>query len=223
MVSDRKFTLSFQGMAIAKLNKMVILLSMDTPQNATRKAPDITYLTQDETKRLFSVIKDRRDLAIFKTAYRHGLRASELGLLQHTIDLDLKQGRINIHRLKDSLSGTYPMQPDLIKVIRSYLRTREDESPYLFISNQIVPIDRTTLWRTMQKYAQLAKIPKEKRKFHILRHSIAIHLLDAGADIYFVKDWLGHKNIQNTMIYVRYTTATRDSKAREIFSSHRVI
>ena len=196
---------------------------MGAKQTSPTSDPDITYLTQDELKRLFSVIKDKRDLAMFMTAYRHGLRASELGLLQPAIDLDLKQGRIKIHRLKDSTSGTYPMQPDLIKVIRSYLRTRYDVSPYLFISNQIVPIDRTTLWRTMQKYAELAKLPKEKRKFHILRHSIAVHMLDAGADINFVKDWLGHKNIQNTMIYVRYTTVTRDAKAREVFASHRVI
>jgi site-specific recombinase XerD len=65
--------------------------------------------------------------------------------------------------------------------------------------------------------------PKEKRKFHILKHSIATHLLDAGADLSFVKDWLGHANIQNTTIYARVTTGTRDSKARQLFSSHRVV
>ena len=62
-----------------------------------------------------------------------------------------------------------------------------------------------------------------KRKFHILRHSIAVHLLDAGADVSFVRDWLGHKNIQNTMVYMKYTTATRDNQARKLFASHRVV
>ena len=38
--------------------------------------------------------------------------------------------------LKGSISGVYPMQPDVLKAIRSYLRTRADESPYLFISNR---------------------------------------------------------------------------------------
>ena len=46
----------------------------------------------------------------------------------------------------------------------------------------------------------------EKRKFRCLKHSIATHLLDAGADLAFVKDWLGHANIQNTTIYARLTT-----------------
>ncbi len=38
-------------------------------------------------------------------------------------------------------------------------------------------------------------VRRAKRKFHALTHSIATHLLDAGADIAFVKDWLGHANI----------------------------
>jgi integrase/recombinase XerD len=56
-----------------------------------------------------------------------------------------------------------------------------------------------------------------------LKHSIATHLLDAGADLAFVKDWLGHANIQNTTIYARLTTATLDSTARKVFASHRVV
>ena len=56
-----------------------------------------------------------------------------------------------------------------------------------------------------------------------LKHSIATHLLDAGADLAFLKDWLGYANIQNTMIYPRLTTATLDAQARTIFASHRVV
>jgi site-specific recombinase XerD len=60
-------------------------------------------------------------------------------------------------------------------------------------------------------------------KFHCLKHSIATHLLDAGADLAFMKDWLGHANIQNTTIYARrLITATLDVQARTIFASHRV-
>ena len=58
----------------------------------------ITFLTQEEVQRLFSAIKTKRDHAIFAVAYRHGLRASEVGILQLT-DLDLKAGRITINRV----------------------------------------------------------------------------------------------------------------------------
>ena len=88
----------------------------------------ISYLTQDETKRLFSVIKSKRDRAIFLTAYRHGLRACEIGML-HRSNADLKRGRLTIQRAKGSLDGVNVMQPDEIKALRSYLATRTDESP----------------------------------------------------------------------------------------------
>jgi site-specific recombinase XerD len=155
-------------------------------------------------------------------AYRHGLRASDIGLLQQA-DMDVKQGRISIHRLKGSISGVYPMQPDVLKAIRSYLRTRADESPYLVLSNRHVPISRYMLHHLMQIYGKMAGLPVEKRKFHCLKHSIATHLLDAGADLAFVKDWLGHANMQHTTIYARLTTATLDSTAPRVFASHRVV
>jgi integrase len=118
----------------------------------------ISFLTQEETKQLFAVISSKRDTAIFLTAYRPGLRTSELGLLQRT-DVDLKRGRITIHRLKGSLSGVYPLQPDEQKCIRSWLLSREDESPYLFVSNRNVPIDRRTLCPSC---AQPRQVPQEK-------------------------------------------------------------
>jgi len=191
-------------------------------EKGRRQERTIHFLTQDELRLLFKVIRSKRDRAIFLVAYRHGLRASEIGLLQRA-DVDVKQGRISIHRLKGSISAVYPMQPDVLKAIRSYLRTRTDESPYLFISNRNIPISRDMLHHLMQTYGEVAGLPKEKRKFHCLKHSIATHLLDAGADLAFVKDWLGHANIQNTTIYARLTTATLDAQARTIFASHRVV
>ncbi len=166
--------------------------------------------------------RSKRDRAIFAVAYRHGLRASEIGMLQ-TTDVDLGQARITINRLKGSLSGTYPIAPDTVKLIRSYLRSRKHDSPYLFLSKRRLPIDRRMLLLLMKKYGQLAGLPEDKQKFHALKHSIGTHILDAGEDIYFAKDWLGHKNIQNTTIYARFSTGTRDARARKLFSSNRVV
>ena len=57
------------------------MTSKTKPDNRAHRPRTRTfsYLTQDETKRLFSVIKSKRDRAIFLTAYRHGLRACEIG------------------------------------------------------------------------------------------------------------------------------------------------
>ena len=47
--------------------------------------------------------------------------------------------------------------------------------------------------------------------------------LDAGADLSFVKDWLGHANSQNTTIYAQLANTARDTQARKLFASHRVV
>lgn len=176
----------------------------------------IKFLTQDETHRLFSVIKDKRDKALFLVAYRHGLRASEVALLQ-TTDLDFKKLRIMIHRLKGSHSGEHPLQPDEAKALKSHLRSRSHESPILFTSRRQDGIHRRTLDWLIKGYGERAKLPPDKRHFHCLKHSIATHLLDAGADLRFLQDWLGHSNIQNTVVYTFLSSITREQKARKFF------
>jgi len=195
---------------------------MTTPTKPRKQDRAITFLTQEEVQRLFDAIKTKRDRAIFAVAYRHGLRASEVGMLQRT-DVDLKAARITINRVKGSMSGTYPLSSATVKLIRSYLKSRKDVSLYLFISNRVLPIDRRTLLKMMKKYGTTAGLPTEKQQFHALKHSIGTHILDAGEDIYFAKDWLGHKNIQNTTIYSKFSTGTRDARARKMFSSHKVV
>jgi len=176
----------------------------------------IQYLTKSELGRLFGVIKDKRDKAIFLVAFRHGLRASEVGRLRLS-DLDLKRGRVVIHRLKGSFGGEHLLQDDEIKAIKRWLRSRKNESPVLFTSNRNDPISRRMLDVLMKKYCALAEIPLEKAHFHALKHSIATGLLDTGADLRFVQDWLGHSNIQNTVIYAKLTSARRENAAREAF------
>jgi len=79
---------------------------------------DITYLTQEETRQLFAVITNKRDRALFQLAYHHGLRASEVSLLQRE-DLHAKQGRIYIPRIKGSIAKTYPLQPEDLRLVRA--------------------------------------------------------------------------------------------------------
>src|SRR5215510_1676966 len=160
------------------------------PRQDAMPLPALTLLTQDEVRRLFAVIAGKRDRALFQLAYHHGLRASAVSLLQRD-DSHEQQGRIYIPRVKGSMANTYPLQPDDLRCLRAYLRTRKDDLPYLFLSNRGLPLERRSYWDLMQKYGRVADIPKAKRRFHALRHAIAVHLLDAGADVAFVQDRLG--------------------------------
>jgi integrase len=182
----------------------------------------IYYLTQEELRRLLATVTNKRDKALILLAYSYGLRASEIGMLRRE-DIDFQRLKIRIQRLKNSISSEYPLRPEVARALKSYLRTRKDNSPILFISKRGLPISRRTLDWLMKKYGTMARLPKEKQHFHCLKHSIATHLIEAGADIMFVKDWLGHKNIQNTLVYAQLTNKARDEQARKIFSSMRII
>ena len=135
------------------------------------KTETIAFLTQDESARLFHELGDhKRNKAMFLVAYRHGLRASEVGLLQ-TSDVDFRKLRIMLHRLKGSYSGEHPLQPDEAKALKAHLRSRTHDSPVLFTSNRGDPISRRTLDWLMKTYAARANIPPLKRHFHVLKHS----------------------------------------------------
>src|SRR2546422_4645416 len=99
---------------------------MKLRQDAT-PPPEITFLTQDEVRRLFAVITGKRDRALFPLAYHHGLRASEVFLLRRE-DINTRQGRIYIPRVKGSIAKTYPRQPENLRRLRAYLRTRDDDA-----------------------------------------------------------------------------------------------
>ena len=199
------------------------------------KVDTIKYLTQDELKRLFQAIETarpakhqmkvsfvKRNLAIFLVAYRHGLRISEVGMLKLQ-DVNTDHGRIFCHRAKHGISGEYPMETMEVKAVRAWLKERKDNGPYLFSTQHGRPISRRMLDYLTRYYGERADIPLDKRHFHVLRHSIATHLLDAGADLRFIQDWLGHANIQSTIVYAQITNKARDEQARKVFASPKIV
>jgi integrase len=138
-------------------------------RRAAERIEKIKFLSFDELRRFMAVIERKRDKALFLIAYRHGLRASEVGILRRE-DLDLKRMQITLSRLKGSLGGVHPMQADEVRLLKAYLKSRQDDSAILFPSNRFLPISRAQLDVLMKQYGELAKIPKEKRHFHVLKH-----------------------------------------------------
>ena len=173
----------------------------------------IKYLTQEEVARLFAKIKDKRDRAMLNVIYKHGLRASEVGLLKID-DVDLERRRIKIYRVKGGVSGEYGIFSDTARLLKAYLKERDgDFHSALFLSRNKNAISRKTIDALFRKYASKAKLPKDKWHAHTLRHSIAVHMLDAGNTQEEVKDQLGHKYIQTTDVYA----AISGRKRRQIF------
>jgi integrase/recombinase XerD len=170
------------------------------------------YLTQDELTRFFAVISTPRDRALFAAIYHYGLRVDEATMLVLD-DVDLKNHRIRIRRLKNGLGGEKPLWRHTAKLLRAYLRVRRDAGPYLFTGRE-GPLKKRQVQNLFMSYAKAAGI--KGRSVHALRHSIAVHLLDAGRGIEHVADHLGHRNIQNTRVYAQISHPLREQVFRDL-------
>ncbi len=177
------------------------------------------YLTQDELRRFFDVIESPRDRALFGLIYHYGLRVAEATAV--TIkDVDLKNHRLRIRRLKNGIGGEKPLWRHTAKLLRAYIRVRKDAGPYLFTGRE-GPLKKRMVQKLFVDYAEDAGI--EGRSVHGLRHSIAVHLLEAGRGIEYVADHLGHKNIQNTKIYAQITNPLREQVFRDLEQHPKIV
>ena len=193
----------------------------------TTPSEPIKYLEQSELKRLMAAIQRhgkraaKRDLAIFIVAYWRGLRASEVGALQYD-DYHPETERLYVRRVKGSNSAEYKLCPEEVKVLKAWVRFRGQLPGPMFPAGNVAsgrPISRQRLHNLMKRYGELAKIPPDKRHFHTLRHSIAVHLVDLNTDLLAIQDWLGHRSIDSTMVYAKLRSSTRDKIAQGVYAA----
>jgi integrase len=182
-------------------------------------ADPIKYVPYDAIQRLLAKLRplSTRDFAIFTVAFWRGLRASEVGLLRME-DWRGDVGRLFVRRLKGSISGEYTVGPEESRAIKAWLKVRGNDPGPLFPSRKQCAIGRGQLHALTGRYGALAGWPEDKRHFHVLRHSIAVHLVERGIDILAIKDWLGHRSISSTMVYAQVTSKVRDAVADQVFN-----
>ena len=199
-------------------NPAVIPIPKDRPIRTKRGR--MTILTPQEMLDLLKAARKRstRDWAMILLAYRHGLRASEVCGLKLAA-MDLKAGSISIRRLKGSLHTIQPLhqhrgQPllDETAALRAWVRKRPaDGSDYLFTSQKGGKLGRTQFFRNFQTVAESVGLPVEKRHPHVLKHSLASHLVAGNANLALIRQALGHRSINSTMAYI----GTSDAQAAE--------
>jgi type 1 fimbriae regulatory protein FimB len=215
---------NFYSVALAKKpnKKATPKQTVAAKKSKKRRSPSQpTVMTEAERKRFFSVIKNPRDKACFALCFYHGLRVSELRLLQMS---DYREGdrgtsmdRILLHRLKGSISGETAVVPECARLIRAWLRQRGRGPGVLFPSRQRGAISRYRVFRLMQKYCRLANVAGEKAHPHCLRHTCATSLLaDREEPITSVQQHLGHAAISSTMRYVHVADAYSEARIRRL-------
>src|SRR6202050_5009982 len=192
-------------------NPAVIPISVHKAPPIRRKRGRMTILSPQETLALLKAARKRsaRDWAMILLAYRHGLRASEACGIK-LADVDLKTGSLSVRRLKGSLQTIQPLyqhrgQPllDEMAALRAWLRKRpKDGSDYLFTSQKGGKLDRTQFFRGVRAIGRIAGLPIEKQHPHVLKHSLASHLVAGNVNLALVRQALGHRSINSKMQYV---------------------
>jgi integrase/recombinase XerD len=169
-------------------------------------------LTVAEIKQVHGACASKMEKALIATAYGCGLRRTELELLD-TGDIILSQGILLVREGKGGKSRTVPLSDSAVKTIREYIVEerptlfppgRQEATPAFFVNRQGSRYKGDLLNDVLREIISRTQNPSILAKnitLHCLRHSIATHLLDNGAEIEFVQEFLGHSETDTTTVY----------------------
>ena len=167
---------------------------------------DRKYLVSAEVDKLINATKGSRnavrDRCLLLLMFRHGLRVSEACGLQLS-QVDTESRILHVSRMKKGLSTTQPLRTDEIRAIKAWLVVRSKMKPEtddFFLSNRRRSLSRKTAWLAIRNYGENAGLSLSAHP-HMLRHACGYALADQGADTRLIQDYLGHRNIQHTVIY----------------------
>lgn len=184
----------------------------------TRVERELKYLDQQQVQRFFDAIPKRavRDRLLFGFIYRFGLRASEAADLP-TISLNRDRGELTVQGKKNGLKRTYTLPRDLQSLVSRWRPTGTS-----YFAGRQGTLSRVRVWQLFKQYAKAAGLPTDLGP-HCLRHSAAVHALDAGLSTEDVRDLLRHRKISTTDIYANLSTRRRNDYLRRLDESEAIV
>jgi site-specific recombinase XerD len=180
----------------------------------------ITYLTEEEITALLAAPDPdtwtgRRDHALLMLACQTGLRVTELTGL--TIgDVHLGTGAHVSCLGKGRKQRITPLTAATTAVLAGWLAERGGlPADPLFVTRRGTSLSRDALERRIARYTAIAArscpaLHEKKVSPHILRHSAAMRLLNAGVDTTVIALWMGHENVATTQVYIHADLALKE-------------
>lgn len=175
--------------------------------------PVIPFLTEEELKALLaqpdpSTRHGLRDLTLLSLLYDSGARVQEI------TDLQLKDIRLTNPAMvtltgKGRKARQVPLMKETCKLLDAYIRNfnlnSEPLTAPLFFNKKGEALSRYGITYILKKYVSKAELDGSARKIspHVLRHTKAMHLLRAGVNMIYIRDFLGHVDISTTEVYAR--------------------
>jgi integrase/recombinase XerD len=163
-------------------------------------------LSQQEVARLIDATETPFQRILLMTLYGTGARRAEVARLKVT-DIDSQRMVVHIRGGKGRKDRDVMLSPALLEALRSYWRgLRHKPSEWLFPGNRWHtsnrPVTTKVLWTACQQAALRAGLEHKHIHPHTLRHCFATHLLEAGADLRTIQILLGHRDLEETTIYL---------------------
>jgi len=176
-----------------------------------------SVLSREEVDRIIGNITTFHNYAYLSTVYSCGLRLQE-GLFLQVSDIDGARKFIHVHRGKGAKDRYVPLPEATYLLLRSYWSTHRNQKlifPALGRGQNLGPRSETPMSiESVQGAFREAKIKAGIRKrqvsIHTLRHSYATHLLEAGVHVRAVQRYLGHSQLETTMVYLHLTSKGQD-------------
>lgn len=232
--TDRKCSISTRNQRLAAIHSFFRYVQSEEPSGLfhfqkviaipSKKAKKtvVEHLTPEAMKQLLeqpdrTCLKGRRDLALMSVLYDSGARVQEL------IDLRVRDAILDTPAVivltgKGKKTRRVPLMKNTVSLLDRYILENKLDKPWkneypLFTNNQHNKLTKEGIAYIISKYVATARktsphIP-QKVKPHMFRHSKAMHLLQAGVNLIYIRDFLGHVDLETTEIYARADTETK--------------
>jgi site-specific recombinase XerD len=169
------------------------------PRHQKRKLPRV--LSDSEVRRLLESAENLKEQVMLMTLYGAGLRLSELIHLQ-VKDIDSSKMQIRVRQGKGGKDRMVVLSPTLLEALRRYFRQYRPVTWLFYGQAPEQPIDDRAIQRMVRRLSERAGL-REGVTTHTLRHSFATHLLEQGAELPYIQQLLGHRDLKTTMLYLR--------------------
>jgi len=179
-------------------------LDVDKLERPRREYKLPNVLSKEEVASILKVHTNIKHKAMLSLIYACGLRRGELLNLKPT-DIDSKRGLLIIKQAKGRKDRIAPISEKIIELLREYYKMYKPKIWLFEGQNASEQYSEKSLQNVLKQALEKAKI-KKPVTLHWLRHSYATHLLEAGTDIRYIQELLGHKSSKTTEIYTHVST-----------------
>lgn len=210
----------FNYLAIEDIEYISLCNEIHSIKIRKTKQDTIKYLSKEAIKEILALPKTTaetgvRDLAILTLLYDSGARVQELVNIKAN-DVDFNKKTVYLFG-KGRKARIVPLISQTIKVLEKYIKIYDiqiNSNDLLFFNSQKNALTRMGITYIINKYVSIARKnnPIEFRVNvtpHTFRHSKAMHLLESGVNLIYIRDFLGHESVVTTEIYARTNPETK--------------